>query len=495
MKKYFGGCRDCGDLQGQRPPGRGLRALFDYGAPLSMENPDQPSGKHWMVIAGDFVDLETGTGIVHMAPAFGEDDYRVCKEKGIGFLCYVKPDGTFDERVTDADPYDGSAIAGQFCKAADKAIIRLLKERGQLFKHDQYRHAYPFCPRGRTIRSSSTRGRVGSSRRRSSRLPGEQPGNTWQLTHIRDGRFGNFLENNVDWRFRASAIGAAAGVDPRHDGPHGVSRPTPSCWRSRTCGARKSGRRRKRRAPSSASTQGAQALHRRGPLSEPEGPRWPDAPRDGSDRRVVRRGLHALRAVGYPHLPGSDATNDRFPADFISEAIDQTRGWFYALLAISTVVHGEEKGGWPHPFKNCICLGHILGEDGLKLSKRLKNYSEPGILFEKFSADALRWSFIAKNPPTNSSRLSERIVEESQRNCSSAGTTCTAFSLFTRTWTASILGRAPTPCSASLYADPAKAPKGGDGGESAYRAPAGARRARPLILSELDRVIVEVRAA
>ena len=90
---------------------------------------------------------------------------------------------------------------------------------------------------------------------------------------------------------------------------------------------------------------------------------------------------------GYPHLPGSEAQfKNNFPADFISEAIDQTRGWFYALLAISTVVHGESEKGWPHPFRNCVCLGHILGEDGLKLSKRLKNYSEPALLFEKYSA-------------------------------------------------------------------------------------------------------------
>ncbi len=116
---------------------------------------------------------------------------------------------------------------------------------------------------------------------------------------------------------------------------------------------------------------------------------------------------------GYPHAPGSkELFKANFPADFISEGIDQTRGWFYALLAISTLVFDKPL---PRPFRNCICLGLVHGEDGMKLSKRLKNYKDPKELFDKYSADALRWSLMAKNPPTTANRLAERNVEEAQR--------------------------------------------------------------------------------
>jgi isoleucyl-tRNA synthetase len=118
---------------------------------------------------------------------------------------------------------------------------------------------------------------------------------------------------------------------------------------------------------------------------------------------------------GYPHAPGSQERFDRhFPADFISEAIDQTRGWFYALLASSTLLF-EGKRPYPHPFKNCVCLGLLLGEDGQKLSKRLRNYSPPTDLIKKYGADALRWSLLSKNPPTATTRFAAASVEESQR--------------------------------------------------------------------------------
>ncbi|MCF6286185.1 MAG: DUF5915 domain-containing protein [Candidatus Hydrogenedentes bacterium] len=199
---------------------------------------------------------------------------------------------------------------------------------------------------------------------------------------------------------------------------------------------------------------------------------------------------------GYPHLEGSEERfNNSFPADFISEAIDQTRGWFYALLAISTVVHEDKKGAWPHPFKNCICLGHILGEDGRKLSKRLKNYSEPGLLFEKFSADALRWSFVAKNPPTNSSRLSERIVEESQRELLMRWYNVYSFFVIYANLDGFDPSQAPQAVLQELFADPTTAPVGGTGGDAVYRPAAERAELDRWILSELDRVVVDVRKA
>ena len=201
VERYFGEDAEIVKvLKGLDLIGLKYEPLFNYGTPTTVDG-SRESDKYWEVIPGDFVDLETGTGIVHIAPAFGEDDYRVCQELGIGFLCYVKPDGTFDERVTDVDPYDQSPFAGQFCKDADKGIIRFLKENGAILKHEQYRHAYPFCPRAEDDPL------IQYARRswfiRTSQFKDEFLANNkhiyWQPEHIRDGRFGNFLENNVDW--------------------------------------------------------------------------------------------------------------------------------------------------------------------------------------------------------------------------------------------------------------------------------------------------------
>lgn len=398
--------------------GLSYEPLFKFDIPQKIEGIG-PSEKHWVIIAGDFVDIETGTGLVHIAPAFGEDDYKVCKEQGIGFLCFVKSDGTFDERVTEKDLYTGEPLSGKFCKDTDKSIIRILKERGQLLKQEQFRHAYPFCPRAENdplIQYARQSWFIKTSEFIEEFLKNNQK-ISWQPEHIREGRFGNFLATNVDWALSRERF-------------WGTPLPIWVCEKTGYMECISS-------YEELLSKPGVQGLDvwEKAKEANPElndnlkvHKPYIDAityqsPKDPTSR--MRRvpevidcwfdaGCMPFAQWGYPHKKNSETIFlENFPADFISEAIDQTRGWFYALLSISTMLFKDKKE-YPHPFKNCVCLGHIQGEDGYKLSKRLKNYKEPKYIFDKYSADALRWSFVAKNSPTTTTRFQEKLIEELQ---------------------------------------------------------------------------------
>ncbi len=385
--------------------------LFDYAKPTG--------GKAYEIIPADFVTLDTGTGIVHMAPAFGEDDYRAARENGLGFLQLIAPDGTFVPEAVD--------FAGRFCKEADPDIIRNLKDRGLLLKREQYRHDYPFCWRAEEdplIQYARKSWFIRTTEFRDAFLKNNERIN-WLPEHIRDGRFGNFLADNVDWALSRERFWGT---------------PLP-VWECEKTGKQE------------AVASYAELLAKPG-VSGMEV--WEKAKRDNPDliddlkvhkpyidaitydspfaagarmRRVPEvidcwfdSGCMPFAQWGYPHR-NAELFKQRFPADFISEAIDQTRGWFYTLLAISTMLFGEksEAGNgmfakeFPHPFRNCIVLGLVGGEDGKKLSKSKRNYKEPTYIFDREGADAMRWSMLSSQAPWTGARFKEDTIATDQR--------------------------------------------------------------------------------
>ena len=375
----------------------------------------------WRVVAADFVTIDSGTGIVHIAPAFGEVDYtvlvaeqaRFAAAQGPTLLNAVAPDGTF----TDAFGMG----SGRFVKDCDRDITRDIKARGLLVHQEQYVHDYPFCWRADAdpliqypreswfIRTSQFRDAMLANNARIEWLP----------EHIKDGRFGNFLETNVDWALSRE----------RYWGT-----PLP-IWVCEATGKMEA-------VPSYAALlakpgiQGTEvfdtAKATNPNLSDDLKVHKPyidavtyDSPfAAGARMRRVSEvidcwfdsGAMPFAQWGWPHT-GDAEFRAQFPADFISEAIDQTRGWFYSQLAISTLLFGERASDtarlYPHPFKTCIVLGHMLGEDGQKMSKSKRNYKEPAVIFDSYGADALRWFFLAGQPPWNSIRYSERAIRES----------------------------------------------------------------------------------
>ena len=371
----------------------------------------------WRVVAADFVTTDSGTGIVHIAPAFGEVDYtvlaseqaRFAERRGPTLINCVAPDGSF----TDAFPMG----SGRFVKECDRDITRDLRARHLLVHQEQYVHDYPFCWRADNdpliqyprqswfIRTSQFREQMLANNARIDWLP----------EHIKDGRFGNFLETNVDWALSRE----------RYWGT-----PLP-IWKCETTGKAEA-------VPSYATltakpgVQGTDVFDR----AKAANPKLSDDLRvhkpyidavtydspfaPGARMRRVPEvidcwfdsGAMPFAQWGWPHR-GDEEFKTQFPADFISEAIDQTRGWFYSQLAISTLLFGDKETPYPHPFRTCIVLGHMLGEDGQKMSKSKRNYREPAEIFDKYGADALRWFFLAGQPPWTSIRYSERAIRES----------------------------------------------------------------------------------
>ena len=332
------------------------------------------TGDAWRVITADHVSLVAGTGLVHTAPAFGEDDHKAAQQHGIGLLQLVAPDGCFVKGT--------GFLEGKFCKSADKDIIRDLKERGVLVKQETVRHDYPFCWRADDdplIQYARPTWFIKTTALNKEALE-NNAGVNWLPEHIKEGRFGDFLRNNVDWALSRERFWG-----------------TPlNIWECADCD--------RRVAPSSVAdlkargaTGFAEDVDEHLAVHRP----WVDSVElpctcGATMTRVTEvidcwfdSGCMPFAQWGFPHQ-GQDDFRSQFPADFISEAVDQTRGWFYSLLMISTLLFDdqtcEEYGmapvGFPRPYKNCIVLGHVCDMDGKKESKSKGNYTSPDLVIK-----------------------------------------------------------------------------------------------------------------
>ncbi len=433
--------------------------LMDYQPKLA---DGKPQHAMWRVLAADFVTLDAGTGLVHQAPAFGEVDFDLFQEdrkrfadpESVPLLCAVAPNGSFTG--------DFPEFKGRWVKDCDKDICKEMKQRGVLVFHEQYRHDYPFCWRADEdplIQYPRRSWFIRTTQFKDSMLDNNREIH-WLPDHIKTGRFGKFLESNVDWSLSRErywgtplpiwvcenescghteandsydslvAKPGVAGLDvwenakrknpelSEHLKVHkpyidAITYDCPKCAENRS--------------------RDDQSRDRKGAVGAGEQVLLPDG--RGSDSRMHRvpevidcwydSGAMPFAQWGFPHQ-NHEMFNDQFPADFISEALDQTRGWFYSLTAISVMLFGKngvahsrnselETRNYPMPFKNCIVLGLLMGEDGLKMSKQKKNYKEPGYIFDREGADAMRWLFFSGQTPWTSIRFQESAIAEGQR--------------------------------------------------------------------------------
>jgi len=344
----------------------------------------------YRVISGDFVSMEDGTGIVHIAPAFGEVDFEAGKKEGLDFVQPVDLDG----KMTGTYPF-----AGKFVKDADSLVLEDLKSRGLLYRSEQIVHTYPFCWRCEAplLYYAKKTWYIRTSLKKEALISGNDKIN-WYPEHIKYGRFGNWLENNVDWAFSRErywgtplniwgcsscggyeCIGSLDELKSKPDiegliEPLDLHRPfvddiTFSCSK---CGGR---------------------MKRQTEVIDC----WFDS------------GAMPFAQWHYP-FENQDTFKRNFPADYISEAVDQTRGWFYSLHAISTLLFDSPC------FKNVICLGHILDAEGDKMSKAKGNVVDPWSVLDNYGADALRWYLFTTAPAGNVRRFSSDAVSEVLRN-------------------------------------------------------------------------------
>ena len=355
-----------------------------------------PGSDGWRVVPADYVTLDEGTGLVHLAPAFGEIDRQIGRDNGLPSLNPVGPDGRFTADI--------GWLAGREVREANHDINDRLESSGLLIRRQPYVHSYPHCWRCRTplIYWGKPSWYIATSTRKADLLAANETVD-WHPDYIKEGRFGEWLANNVDWalsrdrfwgtplpiwrcgRGHIRCVGSLAelsglagrdvtGVDPHRPAIDEVTFPCS------TCGA--------------DGEDDELSVARR---VEPVIDAWFDS------------GSMPAAQVGYPHAPGS-AEAFTFPADFISEAIDQTRGWFYSLLAVNDLVFGES------PYRHVVCLGHIVDADGRKMSKSLGNIIDPWQILDTRGADAMRWWMFSQGSPWTPTRATLGAIDSAMRD-------------------------------------------------------------------------------
>ncbi len=392
-------------MKGRDLVGMEYEPLFDFVRDI----PDKPA---WRVVADDYVTLTDGTGIVHIAPAFGEDDARVGRLNGLPFVQLVDARGVMDART----PWAGLTV-----KQADGPIIEDLERRGLLLKNEPHMHNYPFCWRCDTpliyyarstwfIRMTAVK----------EQLQASNQSVNWMPDNIKDGRMGNFIDNVLDWGLsRERYWGTPLPVWVCKD-----------CGHVHVIGSVEELRKLGRDVPADIELhrpyidQVTLSCEKCGGVMK----RTPEVIDCWYDS-----GSMPFAQWHYP-FENKEMFEANFPADFISEAIDQTRGWFYTLLAIGTLIFGRS------PFENCLVLGHVQDKDGIKMSKHKGNVVDPWEVLDKQGADAVRWYFYSAGAPWLPSRFSGDMVSEVQRKF--MGTLWNTYAFFTLY--ASIDGYDPT---------------------------------------------------
>lgn len=344
-------------------------------------------GKAFEVIHGDYVTLSDGTGIVHIAPAYGEDDSFVAKKNGIGFINLVDASGNFVDEVT---PW-----AGKFVKKCDESIVKYLDENNKLFKAEKHTHSYPHCWRCDTPLLYYPRESwfVAMTKLRDKLLENNNKIN-WYPDNIRTGRFGKFLENVIDW-----------GIS--RDRYWGTPLPIWEC----ECGHKECIGSVEELKEKGINVPEDIELHK--PYIDNVHLKCPKCSKEMTRTAEVidcwfDSGSMPFAQLHYP-FENKEVFENNFPAQFISEAVDQTRGWFYTLLAISTAIFDTNS------FENCIVLGHVLDKKGLKMSKSKGNVVDPFEVLDSQGADATRWHFYTASAPWLPTRFSIDDVQEAQR--------------------------------------------------------------------------------
>jgi isoleucyl-tRNA synthetase len=364
---------------GKELVGASYEAPFDY-VPAEAYGP-----KGHTVLPADFVTAQDGTGLVHTAVAFGEDDFRLGEQEGLTVVNPVRLDGTYDERV---GPY-----AGRWVKDADADLIEDLRVSGKLLRSERYEHSYPHCWRCNTplLYYAKPSWYIATSQIRDRLLASNETVN-WYPGHVKHGRFGNWLDGNVDWALSRERYWGT---------PLPVWRCAHGCMKV---------------IGSLAELERESGVK----LEDPHRPFVDDViltcDNCGEDMKRVPEvidvwfdsGSMPFAQFGAPHV-NQEHFEQRFPADFICEALDQTRGWFYSLLAISTLLFDRSS------FRNVVCLGLILDEDGRKMSKSLGNTVEPWEVIDRYGADALRWYFFTSKQPWDGYRFSLETIGEAVR--------------------------------------------------------------------------------